>query len=56
MMVDETSSFYINVLPVTSFVGSNSVGIKGAPPGGMAVGESMMELGKAGGLPIAAAV
>lgn len=33
-----------------NFVGPNSVGRKGAPPGGMDVGDSMMGPGKAGGL------
>lgn len=48
------SIFCINILLCAIFVGFNSVGMKGAPPGGMDVGDSMMGPGKAGGLPIGA--
>lgn len=52
MMVGKihTLFFYKDVLPGANFVGPNSVGRKGAPPGGMDVGDSMMGPGKAGGL------
>lgn len=40
----------MNVIPGANFVGSNSVGMKGTPPGGMDVGDSMIGPGKAGGL------
>lgn len=36
------------------FVWLNSVGMMGAPPGGMAVGDNMIGPGKASGLPMAA--
>lgn len=51
-----TILFYINVfLPGAKLVRSNSVGMKGAPPAVMDVGDSMMGPGKAGGLPMGAA-
>lgn len=37
-----------------NFEGSNSLGMNGAPPGVMGVGDSMMGPGKAGGLPMGA--
>lgn len=49
-----TLLFLINVLPGANFVGSNSVGMNGAPTGGP-VGDSMMGPGKAGGLVMGAA-
>lgn len=52
-MVDSSGGF---TPPVgADCVGFNSVGMKGAPPGVMDVGDSMMGPGKAGGLPIGAA-
>lgn len=47
--VDSSGGF---TLPAAAnFTGSNSVGMKGTPPGGRDVGDSMMGAGKAGGLP-----
>lgn len=51
-LVESSGSFPLPVGAI--FVGFNSVGMKGAPPGGMDVGDSMMGPGKAGGLPIGA--
>lgn len=52
-LADSSGGFILTV--GAKFVGFNSVGMKGAPPGGMDVGDSMMGPGKAGGLPIGAA-
>lgn len=52
-LVDSSGGFTLPA--VTNFMGSNSVGMKGAPPGGKDVGDSRMGPGKAGGLPMGAA-
>lgn len=52
-LVDSSGVF---ILPAgANFVQSNSVGMKGAPPGGMDVGDSMIGPVKAGGLLMGAA-
>lgn len=48
-LVESSGGF---TFPGGKFVGSNSAGMNGPPPRGMAVGDSMMGPGKAGGLPI----
>lgn len=40
------------ILPAANFIGSNSVGMKATPAGGMDVGDSIIGLGKTGELPM----
>lgn len=50
-LLDSSGGF---ALPA-NFVGSNSVGMKGAPTGGIEGGDSIIGPGKAGGLPMGVA-